>query len=66
MNKGTIQWESRSKELLQCTCGNNVMDSGFDQELSDCSGVHYACAKCSATACAIGCNQMNQVSEGGI
>ncbi len=66
MNKGKIQWESSSKEFLQCTCGNNVMDSGFDQEMCDCLGVHYACAKCGATACGVGCDGMDLILEGGI
>jgi len=67
MKKGTIEWESKSAEFLQCTCGNDVMDSGFDQELSDCTGVHYECAKCGAQACGIGCVEMKAIAiaEGG-
>lgn len=51
MNKGTIKFETKTSESLSCTCGNDVMDSGFDTLDSNCENPHYECNKCSAYAC---------------
>ena len=49
--KGEISFESRTSELLKCSCGNDVMDSGFDVVEAVCEDVHYSCGKCGAVAC---------------
>jgi len=51
MKKGEISFESRTSELLKCSCGNDVMDSGFDVVEAICEDVHYSCGKCGAVAC---------------
>ncbi len=51
MEKGTIKFESKTSELLECTCGNTVMDSGFDAIESGCEDMHYECNRCHAYAC---------------
>jgi hypothetical protein len=51
MAKGQISFESRTSELLKCSCGNDVMDSGFDVVLAECESLHYECGKCGAAAC---------------
>tara|TARA_R110000868_G_scaffold22336_2_gene91478 strand:- start:320 stop:550 length:231 start_codon:yes stop_codon:yes gene_type:complete len=49
---GIIAFESATSEFLECSCGNTVMDSGFDQiDAEDCALMHYQCAKCNAFAC---------------
>ena len=52
MEKGTIKFESKTSELLECTCGNDVMTAGFDElnEVS-CENPHYRCNQCQAYAC---------------
>ena len=51
MTKGQISFESRTSELLKCSCGNDVMDSGFDVVPAECESIHYECGKCAAVAC---------------
>jgi hypothetical protein len=47
-----IAFETATSELLECSCGNTVMDSGFDDlGAVDCELVHYQCASCYQFAC---------------
>ena len=47
-----IAFETATSELLGCSCGNDVMSSGFDHRIaSDCELVHYVCNSCQASAC---------------
>lgn len=50
---GIIAFESATSEFLECSCGNSVMASGFDQLATGCENVHYRCARseCAAIAC---------------
>jgi hypothetical protein len=48
---GIIAFESATSEFLDCSCGNNVMASGFDQLGSDCELMHYQCLSCNGVAC---------------
>ena len=51
MNKGTIKFESKTSESLSCTCGNDVMDSGFDTlEPRFKNYMRYVCNSCGALA----------------
>jgi hypothetical protein len=51
MTQGTIKFENATSEFLSCSCGNDVMDSGFDAVESNCEDQHYVCNACSAIAC---------------
>ena len=52
MANGTIKFESKSSELFQCSCGNDVMASGFDRlEGIQCENPHYQCNRCETYAC---------------
>ena len=47
-----IAFETATSELLECSCGNTVMDSGFDHVgAENCQLVHYQCARCYQFAC---------------
>ena len=51
MTKGTIKFESKTSESLSCTCGNDVMDSGFDTlEPRFKNDLRYVCNSCGALA----------------
>ena len=50
-SKGIIGFEDVNSDFLDCTCGNTVMDSGFDSITSDCGRTHYECNRCKAYAC---------------
>jgi len=49
--KGKIRFEDAKSEFLACSCRNTVMDNGFEAFDAECENMHYACAKCGATAC---------------
>lgn len=50
--KGQISFESATSEFLACSCGNDVMDSGFEYvEQTYCENQHYMCNRCEARAC---------------
>ena len=51
MAKGVIKFATESSEFLTCSCGNDVMDSGFELIESNCEDIHYGCARCGAYAC---------------
>ena len=51
MNQGTIKFESKSSEFLACSCGNDVMQSGFDHVNDACENPHLTCNRCEAFAC---------------
>jgi len=49
---GIIAFESATSEFLECSCGNSVMASGFDQlGAENCELMHYQCLSCNAFAC---------------
>jgi hypothetical protein len=48
---GTISFETKTSELLACSCGNTVMSDGFDDVESHCENPHYVCGSCGAYAC---------------
>ncbi len=51
VNKGTIKFETKTSELLECTCGNDVMDSGFDiLKPRFKNDLRYVCNSCGAMA----------------
>lgn len=51
MSKGTIKFETTTSESLSCTCGNDVMDSGFDTlEPRFEKDLRYVCNSCGAMA----------------
>ena len=51
MSKGTIKFETTTSESLSCTCGNDVMDSGFDTlEPRFKNDLRYVCNSCGAMA----------------
>ena len=47
----TIAFESKTSEFLECSCGNNVMQDGFEDIGDACENPHYKCGKCGAYAC---------------
>ena len=49
--KGQISFATATSEFLACSCGNDVMDSGFEVVDADCENMHYQCCKCEASAC---------------
>ena len=50
--KGQISFATATSEFLACSCGNDVMDSGFEYvEQTYCENQHYVCARCEARAC---------------
>lgn len=51
--KGKISFEDAKSEFLACSCGNNVMDSGFDVDTDneECENMHFMCNSCEAVAC---------------
>ena len=49
--KGKISFATETSEFLTCSCGNDVMDSGFEVVESECENMHYSCARCEARAC---------------
>lgn len=57
--KGQISFESVEygsfrtlSEFLACSCGNDVMNSGFEYvPQTYCENPHYECARCEARAC---------------
>ena len=51
MAKGVIKFATESSEFLTCSCGNDVMDSGFELVRSACKELHYECARCGGFAC---------------
>jgi len=49
--QGDIAFEDATSEFLACSCGNNVMDSGFDAVAEDgCENQHYVCNGCGRNA----------------
>jgi hypothetical protein len=51
VSKGTIKFETTTSESLSCTCGNDVMDSGFDTlEPRFKNDLRYVCNSCGAMA----------------
>ena len=51
IDKGQIDFEDAASEFLECSCGNNVMDSGFTQVEANCENAHFMCNSCNAAAC---------------
>jgi hypothetical protein len=47
----TIAFESKTSEFLECSCGNNVMQDGFEDIGDACENPHYKCGGCGAYAC---------------
>jgi hypothetical protein len=51
MATGTIKFEDATSEFLSCSCGNDVMDSGFDlAESRFKNDLRYVCNSCGALA----------------
>ena len=51
MTTGTIRFETKTGESLSCTCGNDVMDSGFyTLEPRFKNDLRYVCNSCGAMA----------------
>lgn len=49
--QGNIKFEDATSEFLECSCGNNVMDSGFTDVAEDgCENQHYVCNSCGRNA----------------
>jgi hypothetical protein len=49
--QGKIAFEDATSEFLACSCGNNVMDSGFDPVAEDgCENQHFVCNGCGRNA----------------
>ena len=51
MEAGTISFETKTSEFLECSCGNNVSADGFEELPQSCENPHYKCGSCGAFAC---------------
>jgi hypothetical protein len=49
--QGNVAFEDATSEFLACSCGNNVMDSGFDPVAQGgCESQHFVCNGCGRNA----------------